>query len=147
MKILSLFLLFIVSRVAIAEEWQNIGSIPAGSWDTLTWRSKKLQCEIVASKLGWASHALESNSYVSITLLQAKEYAGEGCNLPEHMQYILVRGVYFGGNGSFGIGETENNLVVIYQGLSKQPTFQKSALIVAVNGLPEKVFVGAHVVQ
>ena len=147
MRTLSLFLLFIASSVAIAEDWQNVESMPTSSWDTLTWRNNKLQCEIVASKVGWASHALESDSFVSLTPFQVKDYAGEGCNLPKDAKYILVRGIYFGGNGSFAVGETENNLVVIYGGLGRQPKFQKSALVVAVNELPKKVFVGTHVVQ
>lgn len=76
-----------------------------------------------------------------------QDYAGANCNLPKDSIYILIRGVYFGGNGSFGVGEANNNLVVVYSGLSKQPVFERSALVVAVKKLPTQIYVGVHVVE
>ena len=147
MKTLSLVLLILFSNFCNANDWLNINEMPESDWDTLAWKNDEHLCEIVASKIGWANHYLENRSFIQLKPEQVHDYAGASCILPKDMIYVLVRGVYFGGNGSFGIGEVNNNLVVVYSGLSKQPVFKHSALVVAVKELPTQIYVGAHVVE
>jgi hypothetical protein len=147
MKNLSFLLLILLSDFCFANDWLNINEMPESDWDTITWKDDNHQCEIVASKIGWANHYLEIEPFIQLSSVQVNDYAGANCILPKDMIYVLVRGVYFGGNGSFGIGEANNNLVVVYSGLGKQPVFEHSALVVAVKKLPTKIYVGTHVVN
>lgn len=98
--------------------------------------------EVVASKEYVAVDRLKEKSIIKIDEKTAKWYTGHYYKCPEGKHPYLVRAVYgHGGTGKYTVKGSDENLLILHESLGKKAIFNKSALVINLEGEPKKIII------